>query len=312
MFPRTSPIRHARHVGAALAAFAFTLAPLSASNAGTFLTFQMQPGSPGGINEVLPDPLGLVARQAGSVETGVASGSGRVQPGVLQSFSTASSLGIGTGAAAFASVLASLSDTVRVSGPVSSPGTIRAEVWLDFDRSFSFSGMRANQDSGYAIASFAFSFFGSSINYRETFWAPRIVDCTSPQSCAPAVDPLTIVNNASATWLSSSLLKLLLPIELETPTRLSLELDTRAYSANDNLNDTRIWTADAGNSLYWGGIRRLIDDQGNSVDFTLSSDSGIDYRQSFIPATVAVPLPSGLVLMALGLGLLATRVRARS
>jgi hypothetical protein len=59
--------------------------------------------------------------------------------------------------------------------------------------------------------------------------------------------------------------------------------------------------ADLGNSTYWGGISSVLDENGNPVTgYTLTSDSGVDWRQSMIPSH-SVPEPSALLLLGSGL-----------
>ncbi len=59
---------------------------------------------------------------------------------------------------------------------------------------------------------------------------------------------------------------------------------------------------DAGHSAYWGGIQSVVDANGQSVEFSVSSASGHDWSQSSVPATV--PLPASLVLLMAACGTL--------
>jgi hypothetical protein len=67
--------------------------------------------------------------------------------------------------------------------------------------------------------------------------------------------------------------------------------------------------ADAARSLYWGGIQAFAADGSEITDFTVTSDSGTDWRQSFIPS--AVPEPSAPVLFMIGLAAVGARALRR-
>lgn len=69
---------------------------------------------------------------------------------------------------------------------------------------------------------------------------------------------------------------------------------------------------DLGNSLYWGGINYITDSNGNRIDdFSVGSESGLDYKRSYIPSpTNQVPEPATLLLllsMLLGIPAIAKR-----
>ena len=69
---------------------------------------------------------------------------------------------------------------------------------------------------------------------------------------------------------------------------------------------------DAAHSSYWGGVSDVVDADGNTVAFSITSASGTDYRQSFIPSTTApVPEPETSALMMAGFGVLGAVARGR-
>jgi len=64
-----------------------------------------------------------------------------------------------------------------------------------------------------------------------------------------------------------------------------------------------------GNSMYWGGVQSLTVN-GRDVAYNVTSASGADYSKSFEPAVaVAIPEPSSVALMLLGLIATAFAVR---
>lgn len=80
---------------------------------------------------------------------------------------------------------------------------------------------------------------------------------------------------------------------------------------NPYMQDTHAgFQVDSSHSAYWGGIHSVTVDGLEFTDYTITSDSGTDYRKSFVPqSTVTVPEPSSLFLF--GLGLLGLLVRFR-
>jgi len=62
------------------------------------------------------------------------------------------------------------------------------------------------------------------------------------------------------------------------------------------------FVADAGHSAYWGGLK-VSDTDGQPVEtYSLTADSGTDWRKSLIPSPV--PEPSAAILSILGLAIL--------
>jgi hypothetical protein len=63
---------------------------------------------------------------------------------------------------------------------------------------------------------------------------------------------------------------------------------------------------DASHSAYWGGISSVTNQFGESVEYSLSSNSGTDWSRSFSPA---VPEPESYMLMLLGVAAISWRAR---
>ena len=94
--------------------------------------------------------------------------------------------------------------------------------------------------------------------------------------------------------------------EVEFPVTFDQPIDIHLFStasASGGEGATAL-TADSSHSFYWGGIQLISDIAGNSTDnFVVTSLSGVDYKRSFIPASV--PEPGSLALFILGAASLA-------
>src|SRR5262249_18858403 len=87
---------------------------------------------------------------------------------------------------------------------------------------------------------------------------------------------------------------------------MTLQLYAHVYAGP---GESLIAGIDASHSVYWGGLTEFTVD-GAQTPFTLSSASGTDYTQSFIPS---VPVPAAFWLLLSGIGGLAVlgKVRVR-
>lgn len=89
---------------------------------------------------------------------------------------------------------------------------------------------------------------------------------------------------------------------------LSGGLTVEAY--NDGLQASSI-SVDMAHSVYWGGISNVTANGLPVSSFTVISNSGTDWSQSFVPSTTPVPEPSAAVLMGSLLGALCLLQRRR-
>jgi hypothetical protein len=68
-------------------------------------------------------------------------------------------------------------------------------------------------------------------------------------------------------------------------------------------------TLDASHSAYWGGIQSVLGADGNTVIYSLASDSNTDWSRSFVPS--AVPEMSSAALLLAGLASVGALTRRR-
>jgi hypothetical protein len=67
-------------------------------------------------------------------------------------------------------------------------------------------------------------------------------------------------------------------------------------------------TVNAGNSAYWGGVSRVVLDDGTTFDYSLTSSSGFDWGKSYIPNISApVPEPAPILMGLIGMAALVAR-----
>lgn len=85
----------------------------------------------------------------------------------------------------------------------------------------------------------------------------------------------------------------------EVPFSISAQLSVIAQAAGglDLAAGAALASADFGSTVLWNGVLDVLDFQGNSIPFTVTSDSGFNYAQA---ATATVPLPPSLALLGSG------------
>lgn len=100
------------------------------------------------------------------------------------------------------------------------------------------------------------------------------------------------------------LFRYMVPFNFDSPFYISLELGA-TVSASADTNAAAQLGLDATRSLDWGGISGVMF-EGQAVAYTITSTSGVDWSQSFIPA---VPELSTALSLAVGLPVLFARAR---
>jgi hypothetical protein len=85
---------------------------------------------------------------------------------------------------------------------------------------------------------------------------------------------------------------------LGSPIAISVELGLFAdTNAQAGVGGSETADGDFSHSLRWGGLSPIVDDLGNPIDFTLTSDSGFDYTKPLPePGSAALSLEVGLAL----------------
>lgn len=241
----------------------------------------------GNINDVLFNPTKPMERSIGD-QYGSASTLGVADYGVLKANATVTTTG-GEYSAYYARSAASFSDSLVFSSTTHNGQSGFAVVSLLFDRSFNFTGKPTDS---YANGALTFTTQFDSFFYSEILACPiQTVGC-GPQLSSFQQNGVTMNG-----IVQSQNVLINVPIIFGESTNISLTVDFGAY-ANPGPST---WEADASHSLYWDGVQTVLDSNGQPLNFNLTSASGTNYLQSFAPAPVAVPAPSTLALMLLGL-----------
>jgi hypothetical protein len=93
--------------------------------------------------------------------------------------------------------------------------------------------------------------------------------------------------------------------------QLDVELSTSAQAAYDAYLNPGSATANFLNTLAWGGIQSVTVN-GQPVNYSLSSTSGTNWNQSFVPATDTPEPASGFLIAAVIAGMWFLRRRRHS
>jgi len=101
-------------------------------------------------------------------------------------------------------------------------------------------------------------------------------------------------------------------INFQFGTPFTLAMSLEVAGGNKTFGGTGVSSVDNFffDTSYWNGIVNVVDGDGNVVPYSLSTLSGIDFTQSFVPAVV--PLPATLPLMLSGLAMVLGVIRRRS
>lgn len=298
----------ATNVARAACFFAAFVLAASAFAQSTFTLSQLnRPSGAGGpeINEFISNPTAPMVRSISDPPWGSASSFGEAEFGVLKASATANATG----------------ETF---------GRFFARSGAGFTDDFTFNSTGMNGESGFMILTLDFqrllghtgnavdSYATDTLHAGTNFWSFDYFETLmlQPSGCSPYSPPgpctLTLttqtLNGAdSATWLSATAVSLRVPITFGVANSFSVSIDVTALAtwytpqAGDG---SSTWTADAAHSLYWGGITSVTDADGHVVAFDLSTASGTDYLQSFIPTPPPVPEPESYAFMLAGLGVL--------
>ncbi len=193
-------------------------------------------------------------------------------------------------------------DSITITTPGSSSGFFTAR--MAFENQLGFGA------GGFSFNTFDFQFIATqNVAGDRYFYAYNL----NTSFTSLLTSTLFINNNgASSTTVSNSLpdgpvvVDFLIPFTSGQAFTISSSL---TCGARGNLTTA---VCDAGNSAYWGGIRSVTNSNGAQLmDWSVSSGSGTNWQQSFIPATGAVPEPASWAMLIAGFGLVGATQRRR-
>jgi hypothetical protein len=227
-------------------------------------------------------------------------GSGFVDYGVIKAFVTAN----GDQSDIRAETGGFWRDRITLTTPGVSSGFMTAAMMLDAELLFGNSGLSQNNLDFRFFASTATS--GTAYSYQYNL-------STSLFASFPLTSTLFINDNgASSTVSGVSPSPLMLQLQFAIPFTSGAAFDIQTSLSCSTRGVLTFSTCDAGYSAYWGGIRSVTDSNGAALtNWTLTSGSGTDWTQSFIPGSGAVPEPDSWAMLIAGFGLVGAVSRRR-
>ena len=243
-------------------------------------------------------PLSLAGTDA-TADGRAVSGSAFVDYGIAKAVSSATGSPFGQ---VQSEAVAAWSDQIIITTPGASSGFITTR--MAFDRQFSFGA------GGFSSNTFDFLFFATQNSVGDLYFYQYNLNA----SFTTGLFANLFINNDGVT---SSTVVSSLPDGSVTVDFLIPFTSGQMFTIGSNLNCSargNLATAvcDAGNSAYWGGIRSVTDGNGAVLaDWSVSSVSGTNWQQSFIPATGAVPEPAAWAMLIAGFGLVGAMQRRR-
>jgi len=196
------------------------------------------------------------------------------------------------------------SDSLLINAPGQAGKTGLASIHIDYDWQLT---ALANMGAAFSQAQAGLGFNGSSIAVIQTLY----VNCTPGPACATQDNgpqlSVFVPGQPNATFsISDSGAWAYLPFNFGQSFDILMTFSAHTQ-AEGMLGPRAQASVDGFHSVYWGGISSILDDQGNEVNFELSSGSGTDYRYSL----AAVPEAETYVMMLAGLGLVGFMAKRR-
>jgi MYXO-CTERM domain-containing protein len=244
-----------------------------------------------------------------------AQASARIEPGVIRLATSGIASAMDVGPPSYVAASAHANASAR---------------WVD---TFTIDGGALNGQVGHLVAGFRVdgslsSAFDASVGYSARMdeqyraWL-RLTNAGTGQDVFASGGQRHLADFQGARWLptdlperSPGLWLVALDFVFGTPIMLDMWADiysnVTAYACDSVVHcvasSSIAATVDFGHTVNWDGFVGLTDGQGNQVtNFTLSSVSGLDYRNAAAP----VPEPHGYALLLAGLGLLGAIARRR-
>jgi hypothetical protein len=207
------------------------------------------------------------------------------------------------------------SDWLTIQSPDRSGGGQLTFV-VDWSFTHALDTSTANAVTGVAIPSLAAAFVDARLRVEASGTSffrsinDQVREDFSPTGSTPIVQKTsTFAVNGLETSLSEVQGKANYTVGFtyDTPFQLAIDSVVYTYAQASGIASASA-TFSSLNSVDWGGILSVTDDQGNAItDFTATSASGFDYTNAITP----VPEPSVLAMLMAGLGVVGMCARRR-